>query len=182
MFASITATAAERGASRPGDDLVDPADVVMNRALTLAAEPAAVWPWLVQLGKGRAGWYLPRGVERFVPARRRAARRIQPRWQHLQVGDIIPDYGGKHETFHVAHIQAPTSIVYASQRGATSVTWSISLHPDQATAGHTRVSFRLRMAPVKHRWLAETAGEYLDAVTIAGMAAGLRERLAEQPA
>ena len=90
MFATVAASAAERRARRPGDDLVDPADVVMDRAVTFDAAPEAVWPWLVQLGKHRAGWYLPLRVERFLPAGRRATRQIQPRWQHLQAGDIIP--------------------------------------------------------------------------------------------
>lgn len=68
MFSSVEATEAERKTRRPGDALVDPADVVMDRAFTLEAPRAAVWPWLVQLGKGRAGWYLPPG-HRAVPAR-----------------------------------------------------------------------------------------------------------------
>ena len=60
------ASRAEERASMPGDDLVD-ADVVMDRAFTLGGPPDQVWPWLVQLGKHRGGWYLPRAVERAVP-------------------------------------------------------------------------------------------------------------------
>lgn len=91
MFANTTATVAERASRRPGDDLIAPADVTMNRAFTLDAPPATVWPWLVQLGKARAGWYLPRSIERFLPPRRRAARGILPQWQSLALGDVIPD-------------------------------------------------------------------------------------------
>jgi hypothetical protein len=50
MFASVAATAAEKRMARPGDDLVDPAEVVMDRAFTVPAPPEQVWPWLVQLG------------------------------------------------------------------------------------------------------------------------------------
>jgi len=46
----------------------------MDHVFTVAAPPAAVWPWLVQLGKKRAGWYLPAAAERFLPPGRRAAR------------------------------------------------------------------------------------------------------------
>ncbi len=63
-----------------GDGIIARPDVVMDRAVTVAAPPAAVWPWLVQLGKKRAGWYLPAAAERFVPPRRRAAWRIDPAW------------------------------------------------------------------------------------------------------
>ncbi len=174
MFAFIAATAAEMTTPRCGDQLIAAADVVMDRAFTLPAPPSQVWPWLAQLGKKRAGWYLPAGLERFLPASRRAAWEIQDRWQHLQVGDTVPDYGGKNETFQIAHLEPPTSLVYTSQRGHTKVTWSITLQP--AGAG-TRVFLRLRMAPVRRRWLAETAGELIDLLTIAGMAAGLRQRL-----
>jgi hypothetical protein len=181
-FRGIDASAAEKAMSRPGDDIVSPADVVMDRAFTVDGPPDAVWPWLAQLGKQRAGWYLPRTVERFVPSRRRATRTIDARWQRLQVGDVIPDYGGRHETFEVAEIHAPSTVVYRSRRGHTDLTWSISLQPVGARDGtaRTRVFLRLRMGPVRRKWLAETAGGLLDLLTIAGMAAGLRERLAAE--
>ncbi|QZY29106.1 SRPBCC family protein [Nocardioides coralli] len=158
-----------------GDDLVPEADVVMDRAFTVPAPPDQVWPWLVQLGKDRAGWYLPRPVERFVPRSRRALRRVEPRWQGLAVGDVIPDYGGREEWFRAEVVDPPTVLVYSSRRGRTDVSWAISLTPSD---GGTRVHLRLRLAPVRHRFLARTAGGLVDLLTIAGMAAGLRERVA----
>jgi hypothetical protein len=181
MFSGVSASPAERAVARPGDQIVDPADVVMDRAFTVEGAPAEVWPWLAQLGKGRAGWYLPRRAERFVPRARRAVREIRPAWTELKTGDVIPDYGGRHETFQVAEISPPASVVYWSRRGRTTVTWSITLEPDGGPA-RTRVFLRLRMAPVRHQRLARTAGELFDALTIAGMAAGLRERLAANAA
>ena len=151
-FAGVGATPEEKAASRPGDLLVDPADVVMDRAFTLDAPPEAVWPWLVQLGKGRAGWYLPRSVERVVPRGRRAVRNVDPRWQDLAVGDVIPDYGGKHETFTVAELRPASYVVYTSRRGRTQVTWTLQVLPSPAG---TRVHLRLRLAPVRRVWLAE---------------------------
>ncbi len=159
----------------------------MDRAFTAAAPPAAVWPWLVQLGKQRAGWYLPAWAERFVPSAHRAARDVDPAWQQLAPGDVIHDYGGRDATFEVAAIEPPSALVYRSVRGRMNVTWSITLRPIPAAAGtaadgaageYTRVHLRLRLAPVRRKWLAETAGEFIDALTIAGMAAGLKERLA----
>ncbi len=180
MFGSVAAGAAERRAARPGDDLIARPDVVMDRAFTVAAPPAAVWPWLVQLGKKRAGWYLPAAIERFVPPGRRAARGIQPAWQQLGPGDVIPDYGGRDETFEVVAIEPESALVYRSVRGRMNVTWAITLLP-VAGGSHTRVHLRLRLGPVRRKWLARTGGEFIDALTIAGMAAGLRERLTDQP-
>jgi hypothetical protein len=178
MFASVAADGAELRAARPGDDLIGRADVVMDRAFTVAAAPAAVWPWLVQLGKQRGGWYLPAAVERFLPPGRRAARDIRPAWQRLAVGDVIPDYGGRDETFEVAAIEPGYALVYRSVRGQMNVTWSITLRPAPAGGQDgTRVHLRLRLGPVRRQWLARTAGEFIDALTIAAMAAGLKERL-----
>jgi hypothetical protein len=181
MFSSVAADEAECRAARAGDDLIGRPDVVMDRAFTVAAPPAAVWPWLVQLGKKRAGWYLPAAAERFLPSGRRAVRDIRPAWQRLTAGDVIPDYGGRDETFQVAAIEPESALVYRSVRGRMNVTWSIALLPVPAAGDTwTRVHLRLRLGPVRRKWLARTAGEFIDALTIAGMAAGLRERLADQ--
>jgi hypothetical protein len=91
---------------------------------------------------------------------------------------VIPDYGGRDETFQVAAIEPESALVYRSTRGRMNVTWSITMLP-VATGEHTRVHLRLRLGPVRRKWLARTAGEFIDALTIAGMAAGLKERLTE---
>ena len=158
----------------PGDDRLPAPDVVMDRAFDVPASPTTVWPWLVQLGKGRAGWYLPARVERALPRNRRALRRIDPRWQGLAVGDRIPDYGPD-GYFDVLELDAPTALVFVSQRKATTYTWAITLTPTGAAT--TRVRLRLRIHPVRRRWLATAFGEPFDAATIAGLAAGLCERV-----
>jgi uncharacterized protein YndB with AHSA1/START domain len=183
-FSSIAATPEEVAANRSGDDIIGIPDAVMDRAFTLNAAPEQVWPWLVQLGKQRAGWYLPRTIERFIPRRHRAIRTLDPRWQRLAVGDVIPDYGGRHETFEVAHIDPPHTLVYYSERGQMRLSWSLTLTADgepEATmaAEHSRLHLRLRLGPIKRKWLANTAGDRLDALTVAGLATGLRERLAD---
>jgi hypothetical protein len=151
------------------------ADVVMDRGFDLAASPDEDWPWLVQLGKRRAGWYLPAAVERLVPPSRRALRHIDPRLLEHEVGDVIPDWGGADATFTLAAIDPPRTLLYTSRRGATDLTWCLHLSP--AASGGTRVHLRLRLAPVCHRRLASSRGGLVDAWTIMGLAAGLRERL-----
>jgi hypothetical protein len=172
-----------------GDDLVEPADVVMDSAFTLLAPPELVWPWLQQLGKRRAGWYLSRGIEAVLPPGRRAIRRIDDRWQHLGVGDVIPDYGGADATFAVAEIAPPSHLVYTSQRGRTAISWSLNLAPiDLVTAGPapsdlssgstaSRVRIRLRLAGIERPRLVRHLGGAVDRLTIAGMATGLQQRL-----
>ncbi|MDO9455572.1 hypothetical protein [Nocardioides sp.] len=171
---SVAPTAAERRAPLPGDDLVDPAAVVMDRAFDLPAPPAAVWPWLVQLGKRRAGWYLPRSVERVLPRSRRALRYVEPDLQRHAVGDVIPDWGGATATFTVAAIEPARTLVYTSTRGRTDLTWVLSL---REAPGGSRLHLRLRLGPVEHRRVAEVGGGFFDWLTVRGLASGLVERV-----
>lgn len=178
IFGSVEASPDDVARALPGDDLVVRADVVMDRAFDLPAPPEDVWPWFVQLGKKRAGWYLPRRVERLMPRSRRALRRIEPALQVLRVGSVIPDWGGRDETFEVAAVEPPHALVLTTQRGRTFGSWAIVLTAYDAPSGPaTHVQLRLRLTPVKHRRLAGTLGELLDASTVAGLAAGLRERV-----
>jgi hypothetical protein len=178
MFGSVEASAYDVARALPGDDLVPHADVVMDRAFDLAATPETVWPWFVQLGKKRAGWYLPRSVERVVPPSRRALRRIDPSLQDLRVGSVIPDWGGKDETFEVAILDSPHALVHTTKRRHTFGSWAIVLTSYDAPRGPaTHVQLRLRLAPVKHPRVADAVGGLFDASTIAGLAAGLRERV-----
>ena len=174
---SVKATPAEHGAPLEGDDIVAHPDVTMDRAFTVDAAMSDVWPWIAQLGKQRAGWYFPRSVERFVPKKRRALRTVDARYQDLEAGDVIPDYGGAEATFEVALIEPGQLIVYRSFRGRTSVCWAIRL--TAVGDGRTRLHFRLQLGSVKHKRLAEIGGGFFDYVTILGLAAGLQERLSD---
>jgi hypothetical protein len=155
------------------------ADVVMDRAFTVSASHEQVWPWLVQLGRNRAGWYLPRPVERVVPPGRRALRHVEPAHQGLSVGDVIPDWGGADATFTVVELEPGSHLLYASTRGRMHLTWCLRL--TERPAGHTRVHLRLRLGPVRHRRLAHTLGGLVDLATIMGLAAGLEERVSAPP-
>jgi hypothetical protein len=85
-------TAAERATALPGDEIVLAPQVVTDHAITVDAPPDAVWPWLVQMGWHRAGWYTARWVDRLLfPDNLPSADRIVPELQHTAVGDFIPD-------------------------------------------------------------------------------------------
>lgn len=79
----------------PGDELGSPFGyrAVSTRAITIDAPPEDVWPWLVQMGSGRAGFYTHEWVERplFITyGEGHSATRIHPEWQELRVGDRVP--------------------------------------------------------------------------------------------
>jgi len=79
----------------PGDELESPYGYrpISTRAITIDAPPDEVWPWLVQMGSGRAGFYTHEWVERLLfitYADGHSATRIHPEWQELHVGDRVP--------------------------------------------------------------------------------------------
>ncbi len=179
MSLRVKATQAEKRLRLPGDEIVPDADIVMDRAFTLPQDPLHVWPWFVQLGKNRAGWYLPHIVESVFPRRSRALRSIEPSLQNLYVGKIIDDWGGRDASFEVAVFEPPHILVHKSKRGDMRISWAIVLRSqaDGSATGSTRVHLRLRVASVRHKFLFETFGGLVDALVTVGLAAGLRERL-----
>src|SRR5581483_1477709 len=161
VLASVAPSPPERAARLPGDEIVAAAVVVMDRAFSLPAAPGPVWPWFVQLGKGRGGWYLPRAVERLMPPARRALRSLDPALQRLAVGERIPDWGGRRAYFQVAILDPPHALVHISTRGHIELSWAIALRPE---AAGTRVHVRLRLGGVRRPWLARSLGDLVDAL------------------
>lgn len=80
------ATDEELDALFPGDDLVSHADVTATRAVTVRAGVADVWPWIAQLGQGRAGFYSYDFLENLVGCDIHSADRIVPEWQSIDEG------------------------------------------------------------------------------------------------
>jgi hypothetical protein len=74
----------------PGDELVPDAQASDTRGITIEASPDLVWPWLVQMGYGRGGWY---SVDQ-LDMRGKSADRIVEEWQALAVGDVLPTHPG----------------------------------------------------------------------------------------
>ena len=164
----------------PGDDLIPNAAPVFERTHLIPATPESIWPWIVQLGKGRAGWYLPRSVERWLPYRWRASRSIVPELQHLAPGDVVADYGGRKEFLEVVATEPPRVLVYRSKRFGTSFTWALMLHPrGDTTVVHLRFRGGLRSRGIR-RWLIIRVGDLFDWWTTALMLRGLAERATSQ--
>ena len=151
-------THSERVHALPGDEYVEDARVVATHAVTLAAPPEEVWPWLVQVGWHRAGWYTARWVDRLLfPENLPSADRLVPELQNLAVGDFVPD--GAPDTlcgFVVVEEEPREHLVLRStshlplswrRRGIATVdwTWSFVLVP---VPGGTRLVFRWRA----HTW------------------------------
>ena len=128
------ATDVEVARRMPGDELI-PGAGSATRAITIHADAARVWPWLVQLGYGKAGWYSYDWIDNDF---KRSAERILPEHQGLDVGDkilMMPTMG-----FVVRSVDPPHSIVSVLEDGSTS--WCLALYPVEG--GGTRLVSRWR--------------------------------------
>lgn len=172
------ATAAERAAELPGDDL-GPADLVATRAISIAAPPAAVWPWLVQIGQGRGGFYSYDALENLAGLRIHSATSIVAAWQGLAVGDDV--HLADQVALEVVALEPGRALVL---RGAVPVdddgpspagfVWAFALEP---SGGGSRLVVRER-----YSYEAGWAGRFIPALSWASgimterMLRGIRDR------
>lgn len=111
------ATDEEFFGSLPGDDVLAHPMVEWTRATTVEATPEQIWPWLVQMGYGRGGWYTSQRFDRIVwRIENKSTDEILPEWQRLEVGDIVPDGPDYAAFFRVVEIIDGEAIVYRSIR------------------------------------------------------------------
>jgi hypothetical protein len=81
------ATQAEVASPLPGDGYMPGAQYKSTRAISIDAPPEAVWPWLVQVGCLRAGWYSNDLLDNLAHP---SATTVVPEFQHLEVGQLVP--------------------------------------------------------------------------------------------
>ena len=184
-------TYAERHSVMPGDDLVPHPQVSITHAITVPAPPSRVWPWLVQVGWGRAGWYTPRWVDVVLfPDNGPSADRILPEYQSLTVGDQIPDGPPAAQcAFTVVDLVPQRCLVLRStshlplawrERGSAGVDWTWAFMLRRAHRGEgTRLVFRWR-ALSSPGWLTGTVQAFVvpaDYVMSRAMLRGIRDRV-----
>lgn len=141
----------------PGDELLPDASAEATDGITIEAPPERVWPWLVQMGCQRAGYY---AIDWLDNAGQRSSRELVPELQQLEVGQIIPASPDSEEGFEVLRLEAPQLLVlgglydarlaiqqpFASTRPEQywHVTWAFWLEPLNASS--TRLHVRARAA------------------------------------
>jgi len=136
------ATEEEAARPLPGDEVVARADYGATRAITIDAPPQDVWPWLVQIGSGRAGWYT---YDRLDNAGMPSATEIIAELQQLQVGDLIPMVAGKDIGVRVKELEPDRRMLWWDVKGEYSWEWLL-----EPVDGRTRLIQRLRVT--RHPW------------------------------
>ena len=132
------ATDEEVARELPGDAIVPGAGYRATRAITIHAAPEDVWPWLVQMGSGRAGWY---AYDRLDNGGKPSAREVVPWLQDLRVGDLVPMSTSREVGPRVVEIQPFRRMLWAT---GDEFTWEWVLEP--AGEGTTRLVSRIHEA------------------------------------
>jgi hypothetical protein len=86
----------------PGAELIPDGRRSATMAVTVDAPPSRVWPWLVQMGCDRAGWY---SWDRLDNGGMRSAEQIHPEWQTISVGDCLASTPNGRTWFEVAALE-----------------------------------------------------------------------------
>lgn len=131
------ATDSEVVAHMPGDELVPRTSFNATRAITIDAPPELVWPWIVQMGYRRAGFYTYALLDN---AGYESARTVLEEYQHPRVGDWMPMAGVVSEAtaFRFAAFEPDEWLLWAKPDSTWS--WLLTALP----GGRTRLVTRLR--------------------------------------
>jgi membrane protease YdiL (CAAX protease family) len=141
LFRSTRPSQSEWQRPLPGDSFVPvPAAIVMH-AITIAAPPEQIWPWLAQMGSGRAGWYSYDWVDNEGHP---SANEIIPRLQNIAPGDILPSLPRATDSFVVAAVRPAHDLVLTvpAAAGGCLASWEFFLEPQ---AEGTRLLVRGRV-------------------------------------
>jgi Protein of unknown function (DUF998) len=145
--ATCIATAREKRRPLPVDALVPEPLFASTHAITIDAPPEQVWPWIAQMGAGRAGWYSWDAIDNGGT---RSSGSIVPALQTVARGDIMPAVPGAKDAFVVAAVEWNRNLVLTvpDGRGGNAVAWEHVLDP--LPGGRTRLVVRGRASP---HWL-----------------------------
>ncbi len=140
------ATGTEAEAWLPGDELLEHADGIATRAITIDADAAAVWPWIVQMGPSpRGGAYTYDRIENLLGLDMHSTDQVLLEYQHPQVGDTL-DYGENRMRFE----RVEPKRVLATRSDDGNWVWSFVLDErDGKTRLISRNRFRLHTLAAK---------------------------------
>ena len=171
----VTAEVAVR--SLPGDDIVPEPAVQTTQGITINTPPSAIWPWLIQMGPGRAGAYTYDWIENLLGLNMHSADRIVPEWQHMEVGDAF-SVSKSGPPLRVKSIEPEHVLVLA----LPDCTWSWSFVLDPLDEQRTRLITRNRAPGNQLRsrlqWELLLPGAFL---MMRKMLLGIKERAERQP-
>jgi hypothetical protein len=174
------ATPEELARPLPGDHLVAPTSLCATRAVTIAGRPEDIWPWILQIGYDRAGFYGYDLIENLGSKRGiRSAANIVPDLQRLSVGDRV--YMSRIAYLVIYSMTPYRFLIWADADDPPHGAFTFGLFP--LDANHTRLVIRARL---RYHWtdtriLLDLFTEFGDHVAVPRMLLGIRDRVEGHP-
>lgn len=146
----------------PGDELVPNPMLDYTHAISIAAPPSAIWPWLVQIGQGRGGLYSYDGLENLAGCKIQSADIILAEHQNPNPGDLVRLGPQGYPCFSIAAIEQGKALVLVSadpktgeptndnprtEKGYSIASWQFVLEPVEAQSTRLLVRQRLAYSP-----------------------------------
>ncbi|MCL5999466.1 MAG: hypothetical protein M1546_25890 [Chloroflexi bacterium] len=171
------ATDEETHRPMPGDELDPDPTFLATRAITIEGTPEDIWPWLMQMGYGRAGFYGYDILENLGSQRGMlSADRILPEFQHFTVGDEVPISPVARMVFHA--IVPDQFLIWTGTTGDQAGGFTWALYP--ADEQHTRLVSRIRWT---HHWTQpdllglDLFTEFTDHIAVRKILHGVKDRV-----
>jgi hypothetical protein len=159
----------------PGDNLDPHPAFLATRAIMINGTPEKIWPWLLQMGYGRAGFYGYDILENLgSPRGLHSADRILTEFQHFRVGDELPLSAAGGLVFHA--IEPNRYLTWTGTSGVGGFTWA--LYP--VDNDHTRLVSRIRWS---HHWTQpgllafDLFTEFTDHLAVRKVLEGVKDRV-----
>jgi hypothetical protein len=139
FWRSVRASRAEKGMPLPGDAFIPEPAGPLTHAITIHCSRQLVWPWLVQMGADRAGWY---SYDFLDNGGRHSVEKIVPELQAISVGTLLPALPGVKDGFFIARYEPYRFmvLVWPGPRRSCLTTWTFVLH--DLPSGWTRLIVR----------------------------------------
>lgn len=125
----------------PGDTIVSDPDFNAVRAITINAKPEDIWPWIVQIGSGKAGWY---SIDMIDNGGIKSSESILPEYQYIEIGQFIPFTPDRQNGMWVKDYEKSKFILWTDQERMATWLWYLF---DKGDA--TRLITKLR---TKYKW------------------------------
>jgi len=153
LIPTCIANKIERQRSMYADDLIPEPMVSITHAITIDAPPVEVWPWLIQMGAGRAGWYSWDFIDNGGV---RSARSILAEFQNVEIGQIFPAIPEAEDVFVLQALATKRHLVLCvpSSSEGLLVSWEFTL--ESLDDNVTRLIVRGRIA---ENWLTDIGGK-----------------------
>ena len=141
------ATEEEVNRHLPGDDIVESSSFITTRAVSINTSPENIWPWIIQIGYKRAGFYSYDILDNDgIPS----ADHIIPKYQDLMVGDQIPI--SENSSINVLVLEPPNNLLLASHSESFTWLWSLNKIDQQHTRLITRIHHRIDSNIINFLW------------------------------